>query len=350
MIKYIGSKRTLVTQIAEIVTSIPGVESVCDIFTGTTRVAQALKSEGCTVTTNDLASYSEVLARCYIEGNQDHLSSGEVAEKLDYLSQLPGIDGYFTETFCRKSRFIQPKNGMRIDAIRAEIDRIAEAGSVEHAILLTSLLEAADRVDSTTGLQMAYLKKWSQRSFNDLELRMPEIPEGPSGTALRSDANELAAQSSGHAFDLVYIDPPYNQHSYRSNYHVWETLIRNDEPEAYGIACKRIDCRSIKSDFNSKRRAWQAFSDLVDNLQAPHLLVSFNNEGFLSRNEIEGLLREVRGEVATLPVQFKRYVGAQIGVHDLNGRRVGKVSHLENREYLFLAGEGAESVLLRLSE
>ena len=99
--------------------------------------------------------------------------------------------------------------------------------------MLTSLLEAADRVDSTTGLQMAYLKSWAPRSFASLELRLPEPVVGPAGSVTRLDANALAAQLE---VDLVYVDPPYNQHSYFSNYHVWETLVRWDAPEGYGIA------------------------------------------------------------------------------------------------------------------
>ncbi len=52
----------------------------------------------------------------------------------------------------------------------------------------------------------------------------------------------------------MYLDPPYNQHRYFTNYHVWETLVRGDEPEHYGIACKRLDARedSTRSVFNSK--------------------------------------------------------------------------------------------------
>ena len=69
-----------------------------------------------------------------------------------------------TETFCEQSRFFQPHNGARIDAIR---DAIADghAGTPFEPLLLASLLEAADRVDSTTGVQMAYVKAWAPRSL-----------------------------------------------------------------------------------------------------------------------------------------------------------------------------------------
>ena len=75
----------------------------------------------------------------------------------------PGTDGYVTETFCRRSRFFQPHNGRRIDAIRDAIERDYR-DSWMYPVLLTSLIEAADRVDSTTGVQMAYVKQWAARA------------------------------------------------------------------------------------------------------------------------------------------------------------------------------------------
>jgi len=344
VIKYIGSKRTLVPRIvalAEAIRERTGASTVCDMFTGTTRVARALKGAGFQVTANDLASYSEVLAVAYIEADAARHGGPAVADKLAHLDALPGRDGYFTQTFCVEARYFQPGNGRRIDAIREEIDRISDC-HVERAILLTSLLEAADRVDSTTGLQMAYLKEWAPRSFNALELRVPALLPG-AGIALRRDANALAAEMA--AVDIAYLDPPYNQHSYYSNYHIWETLVRGDAPEAYGVARKRLDCRTTKSAFNSRARAWDAFTSLVRALPARHLVVSFSNEGFFAYADLAALLGDAFGEVAAVPVDFRRYVGAKIGIHNPRGERVGRVSHVTNREFLFVAGPDATRIV-----
>ena len=341
---YIGSNRTLVPRILAYANAIrerTGAKTFCDMFTGTTRVAQALKRGHFEVTANDLASYSEVLAIAYIEADANLHRGPLTAAKLGHLNALPGRDGYFTQTFCVDSRYFQPGNGRRIDAIREEIDRISD-DRVEHAILLTSLLEAADRVDSTTGLQMAYLKEWAPRSFNAMELRMPLLIPGP-GTALREDANALAAAMA--PVDIAYLDPPYNQHSYFSNYHIWETLVRNDSPEPYGVACKRIDCRVTKSAYNAKARSWASFESLVRTIPAKHLIVSFSNEGYFAHDDLVALLESTLGEVEAVPVDFRRYVGAQIGIHNPKGEKVGTVSHLTNREYLFVAGPDAGRVV-----
>ena len=108
---------------------------------------------------------------------------------------------------------------------------------------MTSLIEAADRVDSTTGVQMAYVKQWAPRATKPLELRVPEFVAG-GGAAHHGDACALARRLG--AFDVAYIDPPYNQHRYFTNYHIWETLVAWDAPEHYGVACKRMDARATR--------------------------------------------------------------------------------------------------------
>lgn len=332
MIKYIGSKRTLVPAIVGLVANLP-VRSVLDLFSGTARVGHALKRGGLRVTSNDHNAYAHTLATCYVQADIEDVRRD--AERLiAAFNALPGKPGYFTRTFCEDSRFFQPKNGARIDAIRDAID----AKSLEpelKAVMLVSLMEAADRVDSTTGLQMAYLKDWAPRAFNDLQLRMPDVlPQAKhgKGRALCMEALEAAASVET---DVAYIDPPYNQHSYLANYHIWETLVRWDKPEAYGVACKRVDVRERKSAFNSRPKFAEAFRKLIEAVRAKFLVVSFNNEGFLSREDAEQVLG-TRGRVTTLTHDYKRYVGAQIGIYNPQGDKVGKVSHLRNQEFLYV--------------
>jgi adenine-specific DNA-methyltransferase len=332
VIKYLGSKRALAGAIAAGAAEL-GARSAADLFAGTTRVGQALRSAGIEVLSNDTAAYSEAFGRAYITAGAD-VDRLRIRRLLCRLGEVRPRDGYVTETFCRRSRYFMPENGMRIDAVRDEIDRL-DVGPVERAILLTSLVEAADRVDSTVGVQMAYLKRWAPRARNPLELREPAAVPGPPGRVARADANTLAPQLDG--VDLAYVDPPYNQHSYLGNYHVWETLVRWDAPAHYGVACKRVDCRTRKSAYNRRSLALPALAELIERLATPWVVVSFSDEGFHRPEEIETLLRE-RGHVGAVAVPRPRYVGARIGIHDPAGRRVGTVSHLRNTEHLFVCG------------
>ena len=318
----------------------PGA-TVADLFSGTARVGHALKAAGYRVVSNDHNRYAHTLATCYVQADQERWA--EPARRvLAELARLPGKPGYFTETFCIRSRFFQPRNGERIDAIREAVAGLDAEPELE-AVLLVALMEAADRVDSTAGLQMAYMKAWAPRAANELELRLPALlPRPPAGAcrALCGDAEEVAG---GIEADVAYLDPPYNQHSYLNNYHVWESLVRWDKPEVYGIACKRLDCRTRRSRFNSRPGIMPALARTVRALRCPTLVVSFNDEGYLAREEIERLLAE-RGPVATLAIPHDRYVGAKIGIYNPSGEKVGKVGRLRNVEYLYVAGRMAEAV------
>lgn len=328
MIKYLGSKRVLVPVLVEQVLALPGVESFFDVFSGTARVGHAMKAAGLRVRSNDHNAYAHALAQCYVAADRDALE-GRVRQVLDELSAVPPRPGYVTQTFCEQARFFHPRNGARIDAIRDRIEQLQLPDPLR-AVVLVSLMEAADRVDSTTGVQMAYLKQWARRAHNDLELRMPRMLPGP-GEAHALDAAEAVRRFEA---DVVYLDPPYNQHSYLGNYHVWETLVRWDAPEPYGIAHKRLDCKTRRSPFNSKRKIHQAMREVVHAVRARWLLVSFSNEGYISREQMLEILAE-RGPVEVQEIAHDRYVGAKIGIYNLEGRKVGRVGHLKNVEYLF---------------
>jgi adenine-specific DNA-methyltransferase len=342
VIKYLGSKRRLIPVLSRLCEAAEARRAV-DMFTGTTRVAQAFKSTGARVTAVDTARYSEVFAQTYIGTDADSIDHVELAALIDDLNALPGVPGYFTETFCERSRFFRPANGARVDAIRDAIER-DHVGTPYHPILLTSLIEAADRVDSTTGVQMAYVKDWAPRSSLPLTLRVPELLRGD-GEAVRGDALDVAPRLP--PVDLAYLDPPYNQHRYFTNYHVWETLVAWDAPEHYGIACKRIDARDdgTKSVFNRRRSMPDALRQLIAAVQARVLVVSYNDESWVMVDELRDMC-SVHGRVEVLSFDSRRYVGAQIGIHNPSGERVGSVSHVRNQEYVVVAGESNE--VLRL--
>lgn len=341
MIKYIGSKRLLTTRITELVRDLAGPRgSVLDLFSGTSRVGHALKRAGYQVFANDHNAYAATLARCYVQADASDVEAARDA--IEELNALPGEAGYFTRTFCEESRFFQAKNGRRIDAMRDLIATLSDTPEVE-AVLLVALMEAADRVDSTTGVQMAYLKSWAPRAHHDIKLRMPEVlarAASGKGRAHQLDALEAATQLSG---DVAYLDPPYNQHKYLGNYHIWETLVRWDAPDAYGIARKRVDCKERRSAFNSKPGIRDALRAILDRLDVEHIILSFNNEGFLALHEIRDLLA-TRGDVVVVERDYKRYVGAKIGIHAPSGEKVGAVSHVDNKEYLFVVSTQREAL------
>jgi adenine-specific DNA-methyltransferase len=337
VVKYIGSKRALLTWILQVVdrlTEVDSLQTVLDPFSGSARVAHALKARGFRVIASDYAHYAYILAKALVESDARVYSPERIKPILDHLNSLPDEEGWFTATYAYKARFFQPFNAARIERIRKEIDVVSEGDERLRAILLTSLMLAADKVDSTTGIQMAFLKKWAPRSYNPLHLEYPPLLPGE-GTALLGDAIDIVKE---YEVDLLYLDPPYNQHSYLANYHIWETLALFDAPACYGVAQKRSDVQTRKSAFNSRKKAKEALRNVIYNAQAKVILLSFSNEGFHTEGDLLEIAR-AKGYVTVLRRPHKRYVGAQIGVYNPRGEKVGKVSHIQNEELLFVISQ-----------
>ncbi|MBN9465464.1 DNA adenine methylase [Brevundimonas sp.] len=334
MIKYIGSKRALLGRVTGAVSGVlPQGGRVCDLFSGTARVGHALKKQGFSVWSNDHNAYAHALATAYVQADQERWADKAETVLAELRSVKPEA-GWFTQTFCHDARYFHPDNGARIDAMRERIETLALEPELK-AVVLVSLMEGADRVDSTAGVQMAYMKQWAPRALKPLDLRLPDLVPGVPGgcRATCADAVQMADQVEA---DLVYLDPPYNQHSYLANYHCWESLVLWDKPETYGVANKRVDVKTRKSPFNSRPGIGPALRSVIERVKAPNLIVSFNDEGYLNRAELEAMLA-VRGHVQVVEIGHPRYVGARIGIHNPKGEKVGQVGRLRNVEYLFVA-------------
>jgi adenine-specific DNA-methyltransferase len=334
MIKYIGSKRALLGHVTGAVrAALPDGGTVCDLFSGSSRVGHALKGQGFRVWSNDHNAYAHTLATAYVQADRERWETQAQVILTELRSVTPEA-GWFTKAFCEDARFFHPENGARIDAMRTRIEAMGLEPELK-AVVLVALMEAADRVDSTAGLQMAYMKRWAPRALKALELRLPDLLPGVAAgscKATQGDAVEIADQVEA---DLVYLDPPYNQHSYLANYHCWESLVLWDKPETYGVARKRVDVKTRKSAFNSKPGIGPALQSVVERLKAPNLIVSFNDEGYLSRDDLVAML-SARGHVQVVEISRPRYVGARIGIHNLKGEKVGAVGRLRNVEHLFV--------------
>lgn len=336
MIKYIGSKRALLGRVTGAVSGVlPQGGRVCDLFSGTARVGHALKKQGFSVWSNDHNAYAHALATAYVQADRERWADKAETVLAELRSVKPEA-GWFTQTFCHDARYFHPDNGARIDAMRERIETLALEPELK-AVVLVSLMEGADRVDSTAGVQMAYMKQWAPRALKPLDLRLPDLVPGVPGgcRATCADAVQMADQVEA---DLVYLDPPYNQHSYLANYHCWESLVLWDKPETYGVANKRVDVKTRKSPFNSRPGIGPALRSVIERVKAPNLIVSFNDEGYLNRAELEAMLA-ARGHVQVVEIGHPRYVGARIGIHNPKGEKVGQVGRLRNVEYLFVATE-----------
>jgi adenine-specific DNA-methyltransferase len=195
---------------------------------------------------------------------------------------------------------------------------------------------------------MAFLKSWAPRSHNRMRLRVPELLAGQ-GIALRGDAVDLVTSGrlGPDSFDIAYLDPPYNQHSYPANYHVWETIVAGDRPEHYGVACKRVDTRgpANASAFNRRATLPRALATVLAGVDARVVALSYNDEAWMPIDALLDLCAAGgRRHVEAVSFDSPRYVGARIGIHNPAGEKVGAVTRTRNVEHLVLASDSLDAV------
>ncbi len=354
-IKYAGSKLKLLPHILSLIKK-AGPKTVFDGFTGSTRVSQALARSGYTVIANDVSAWSKVFATCYL---LNEYPRSHYLPIIEHLNHLPPEDGWFTQHYggdpgegCSVGddglkKPWQRKNTRRLDAIRNEIDRL-DLSDVERSVLLTSLIYALDRVDSTIGHFASYLNEWSPRSYQPLCLEAPAIiPKRAPHQVHREDTLKLLPEIN---VDLAYFDPPYGSNNekmppsrvrYAAYYHLWTSVCHNDKPELFGKAGRRLDTSDAiaASVFEEYRRnehgrliAVDAIRRLLRETMARHILLSYSSGGRATAEELNAVMAENGKLIEVREVDYRKNVMA--GMRWTN--EWIREAEAPNREFLFL--------------
>lgn len=327
-IKYAGSKLKILPYIVDVISTLD-IKSILDGFSGSTRVSQACARLGLDTTANDISIWSEIFGKCFLLNDAP---AKEYQELLTHLNNLQGHDGWFTENYGGDvhdglKRPFQRKNTRKLDAIREEID-ILSLSDLQRSVALASLILALDSVDNTLGHYAAYLSEWSPRSYNDLFLKLPAlfIPRGKN-TVLRAD---IFDSIRNREFDLAYFDPPYGSNNekmppsrvrYASYYHIWTTVILNDQPKLFGKVNRREDTRDqfSSSVFEEFRRdvdghfiAMKAIKRLIEETRSKYILLSYSSGGRATRAELMDIINSAGKLLKAIDVDYKQNVMASM--------------------------------------
>ena len=304
---YIGSKHQLAPFIYESTQAIlPLTEEtvVCDLFAGTGAMGRYFKAKGHRVIANDVEDYAYALNAHYIGNNE----VAGVDDLLEALNASPAKTGLFVEHYSpegrEKRQYFTVDNAKKIDGIRQKIQEWSDRHYISPAqerYLLAASLEALDRVANTASVYAAYLKSFKKTALAPIEVTaIPTIPNTQECTAYQSDANELIHSISG---DILYLDPPYNGRQYGNYYHILNTFIRYDNFEPRGKTGMRDYYRS---DYCKRPKVKDAFRDLVAAADFPVILLSYNNEGLMSVDEIQEIMGQY-GDYRQFQKSYPRY-------------------------------------------
>lgn len=319
--RYIGCKQKLIDWIFDIIQhETKNIHTATDIFAGTGVVAKKMLSLYDKVIINDFLLSNNQIYKAFFKNGK--WNKEKILKKIELYNSLETAtleDNYFSINYGGK--YFDYDMSKKIGWIREDIENSkSELTEKEYAILLATLIYNIDKHANTLGHFEAYIKKPIKKS--ELKLRLIDVKEFENLTIYREDSNKLAKEIKS---DLVYIDPPYNSRQYCRFYHVYENLVKWDKPILSGVAMKP-PAENMSKYCTSK--APEAFSDLVKNLDAKYLAVSYNNtynsKSGSSKNKIK--LEEIE-EILNAKGETKKFA------KDYRFFNAGK-SDLENHQEL----------------
>lgn len=299
-LRYIGSKARVSDDIVALLGE-PNARyrRLVDGFCGTGSVAAAAAATGWDVLVNDTLYSSAVMAAARlvaVEDAQFHGVGGYQAacRRLNDLTPRPGFIAEQYSPLSREHtgverRYFTTENAARIDTVRCSVEQWHDDGrltSAERHLLLADLMVAANQVANIAGTYGCFLKGWSSTATRPLTLTpRPLLTEPVSSEMVVGDVLEIDYSTK----DVAYFDPPYTKRQYAAYYHILETIAVGDRPQVEGVTGLR-PWKHLASDYSYRSRAREALRRLVEQCPAERVLLSYSNEGHVTRADIEAVL------------------------------------------------------------
>ena len=299
-----------------------------DAFCGTGAVSDRLKNKF-NLVINDNLKWATVYTAGRLYASSCHFERLGF-DPFAFLNQSDEkVQGFIYKNYAptESSRmYFTPENAARIDYFRKQIEEwhknklLSEA---EYMLLLASLVESVSRVSNTAGVYGAFLKKWDGRALKPIEFIKPAYNACDSlNIKIYNDKTENII--SDVKCDILYLDPPYTQNQYGTQYHLLETLILNDHPSVSKVTGSR-PVMPMRSDWSKEYKAHILLDKIIANTTARYIVMSYNNDGLMSKEYIEAVMKRY-GKPETYcckKISYKKYQNWK------------SQNHKEHFEYLF---------------
>jgi len=341
IITYIGNKRKLLIEISdavdEIVDANPDFTTCLDAFSGSGIVSRLLRRKGFTVYANDLEDYTIPINTTFLTLQSDPLTPDdyELLNKINTTSAP-----FFSKHYAPKDTnnpdlknerlFYSHENAVFIDGV---LETIQDWNIDKKNAVLASLLYKMSKHINTSGVMKGFYNGFGGPKSQNLERILGKISiepvnyiVQPIGKVFQSKAEELYTNTDCPPVDIAYLDPPYNSHQYSSNYHLLNSAVKYDfyDPGSPTAPKSKVGIRRDhnRSTFCSKATAKDSFIKLFENIQAKYLIISYNNEGILTIDEIKNLLSNVASNIKVVAKDYKKFGGGYGGYENTSNTKL----------------------------
>ena len=367
LIAYIGNKRRLLPFIENTISRIleedNTIKTALDLFAGSGSVSRLLKTMNLEVYSNDWEYYSYILNYAHLSINIEDLDNmfihtGGLDNTIDMINNIKYIDDddryiskYYSPSnddnpdLVNERLFYTHYNAERIDIIRHNIEKLYQNSAInqkEYYYLIASIIYESATHTNTSGVFKAFHAGFGGRNKDALHrilapISLKKIPlySGKDCYVSMEDANTFVLKNKNKHFDLVYLDPPYNQHQYGSNYHLLNTIALWDKPKINKniyVNGKKTDKGGIRKDWTKtkslycyKKTAKDTLINLLDNIDSKHIVMSYSTDGIIEYDDLISIL-ENKGKLEIVTSEYTKYRGAKRSV----------VNKTKNVEYLFV--------------
>lgn len=295
--RFIGNKELITEEIEKLLKDqgLVGKDlRFFDAFCGSGAVADYFK-DYYEIIINDMIKWSVIYTKGRIYSKECNFSNLGFDPFLFLNSNEKILKGFFYNNYspaASERMYFSSFNAGRIDFFRFQIEEWKKENLIsfeEYAYLISSLIESISYVSNTAGVYGSFLKHWDPRAKKDIVFEAV-ISKNSKAFSVKAYNDKIENIIENVECDILYLDPPYTQNQYGTQYHILETLVLNDDPSISKITGSR-PTSPMRSDWSKNYQSHILFDRVVSKTKAKYIVFSYSIDGFLSKKFIESILK-----------------------------------------------------------